>query len=242
MRLAFVLVVVGVALVAGTGVATATTDQQTPPPWPGDGPPGNDSATANGSASAPPGQQLAGAVGAQGASVEGELWNRTLTDRLADAGTPGERAGVLAEETDTLAAYLGVLEGVKSNVTGARAAGEMGDGEYRATLSAFVVRAHTVELRANRTARAARNLSVVARERHDVNVTRVRNVSERARDLYRFEDELGREVVNETLTDERALTGMAVETDESNRTADADGATEDSRAGQGPASRVSGPG
>lgn len=237
MRFTFVLLVAGVALFGATGVAAAATDQQTPPPWPGDGPPGNDTATENDSGTVAPGQQLAGAVGAQEAAVEGELWNRTLTDRLADAETPGERAAVVADETDTLAAYLDVLEAVRSNVTDARAAGEMSDGEYRATLSAFVVRAHTVELRANRTARAAESLPERVRERHGVDVARIRNVSERARDLYRFEDPLAQAVVNETLTDERALAGMAVETDAANRTTDDESASE-SRTAR-PAGRVS---
>lgn len=193
--------------------AVPSVDQTVPPGWFG-----NDTAE-NNTTVVPPGQQLAGAVGAQGASVGTELWNRTLSERLDNATTPGERAEVLAEEADTIEQYVDLLAAVRANVTGAWANGTISEGEYRTSLSAFVVRAHAVELRANRTVRAAESLPVVVRERNDLNVTRARNLSERARGLYRFEDEVGREVANETLTNESALSGIpvGVEVDDSNR-------------------------
>lgn len=209
MRLPLVVLLASVALLGATGVAVAADGQNAPPPWPG-----NDTDPENNTTSVPPGQQLAGAVGAQVASVEGELWNRTLADRLDNATTPAERATVIADETETIEEYVEALEGIRRNVSDARAADRMDEGRYRAALSALVVRARTVELRANRTARVAENVSVIVRDSHGVNATRVWNLSARAHALYQFEGDVGREVANETLRTESALAGMTVGGDE----------------------------
>jgi len=227
MKATYVLLFAGLALFGAAGVAAAddsgvsavnestvpSADQTVPPAWPGD-----DSAE-NNTTVVQPGQQLAGAVGAQGASVGTELWNRTLSDRLDNATTPGERAEVLADEADTIEEYVDLLAAVRANVTGAWANGTISEGEYRTSLSAFVVRAHAVELRANRTVRATESLPVAVRERNDLNVTRARNLSERARGLYQFEDDIGQEVANETLRNESALSEIpvGVEVGDSNR-------------------------
>lgn len=187
---------------------------EAPGPWPG-----NETTTGNDSDGDSPGQRLAGAVGAQGASVEGELWNRTLSDRLSNATTPAERAEVVASEVETLEAYLEALEGVRENLTGEWTRAEISEGEYRTSLAALVVRARLVELRANRTARAAADLPAVLRERENVNETRVRDLETRARDLYRFEGEIGQEVVNETLTNRDARRWLPG-TDEGSKSSD----------------------
>ena len=165
-----------------------------------------------------PGQQLAGAVGAQGASVQGELWNRTLSARLANATTADERAEVIADEVETIETYVGDLEAVRKNLTGAWEAGELSEGEYRASLSSFVVRAYSVEHRANRTARAAERLPDGVAERHGIEVAHVRNLSERAHDLYQFEDPIAQEVANETLSNQSALAGVLPEGERANST------------------------
>jgi hypothetical protein len=198
MKPTFVLLFVTVALVAATG-AVAADGGQNQPTWPGE-----DTTTENNSTTTAvsPGQQLAGAVGAQGASVQGDLWNRTLTERLNNATTPAERAAVVADEVESLETYLDALESVRGNITEAWDDGELSEGEYRASLSEFVIRARTVELRANQTARAAEDLPVTTRETYDVNATRVWELGEQARDLYRVEGEIGEEVANETLTNQ----------------------------------------
>ncbi|MFC7079699.1 DUF7096 domain-containing protein [Halorussus caseinilyticus] len=198
MRPTFVLVLVAVALFGATGVVAADGGQNQPT-WPG-----GDTTTANESneTTVSPGQRLAGAVGAQGASLEGDLWNRTLSARLGAATTAAERAAVVADEVETLETYLDSLEAVRSNLTAARADGDVSEGQYRASLSEFVVRARTVERRANQTVRAAADLPFAVRERNDINVTHVRNLSVQAHELYQFESEVGREVANETLANE----------------------------------------
>lgn len=217
MKLTFVLAVLTVALVGVTGVVGATEvtgvaggiEETGVPPLPG-----NETTTANDSTEdsdrssddseidVSPGQQLAGAVGAQGASVQSELWNRTLTERLANATTESERAEVLADEVDLLVASVETLDGAKENLTDAWADGELSEGKYRASLAEFVVRASTVERRANQTARAAAGLPRTTREIYDVNVTEIEAITEQARDLYQFEGEIAREVTNETLSNQ----------------------------------------
>ena len=149
-----------------------------------------------------PGQQLAGAVGAQGAAVEGELWNRTLSERLANATTPEERGRVLADEVETIESYVAALDSARENLTAAWEAGEISEGEYRASLSSFVVRARTVERRADRTAEAVGDLPRDVREEYDLSEREVEELSERAHELYQFDDEIAQEVVEETLDDE----------------------------------------
>lgn len=217
MNSSVVLLVGLVALVGATGAVAAeggqavagresVADQESPvqhgsQSWPGDGGQTNESNETGVS----PGQQLAGAVGAQGASLGGELWNRTLTDRLANATSPSERAAVVADENETLTEHLEALAGVRANLTEQWADGELSEGQYRTSLSAFVVRARTVELRANQTARAAENLSALVRDRHGIDVTHIRGLADRARELYQFDGPVGREVADETLANESAL-------------------------------------
>lgn len=198
MKPTLVLLLAGVAVVGVTGVVAA--DDGGNQPWPGD------DATTNGSnaTTISPGQQLAGAVGAQGASLQGELWNRTLSERLANATTAAGRAAVVADETETLESYIDTLGDVRGNLTDAWTDGDLSEGQYRTSLSEFVVRARIVELRANQTARAAANLSLAVRERNDIDVTHVRNLSEQAHELYQFEGPTGRKVANETLTNASA--------------------------------------
>ena len=198
--------------VAGGGAAAAepAAGPNGPPPWTDDSPLPwqDDETTTENDSSVAPGQQLAGAVGAQGATVEGELWDRSLSERLDNATSDAERAAVLADEIETIETYVEALEGVRANLTESWERGELSEGEYRASLSGFVVRARSVELRANRTVNASEELSPVIRDAHDVNVTRARNLSDRARDLYQFEGEIGREVVNETLENESDSSGI----------------------------------
>jgi hypothetical protein len=201
MRPSFVLLLAAVALLGATGGVAADGG---PPPWPD----GDDDATTNTTTEASdtggvsPGQQLAGAVGAQGASLQGELWNRTLAERLANASTPAERAEVIADEVATLEAYLDDLESARANLTGAWESGDLSEGRFRTSLAEFVIRSRTVERRANQSARATQRLPDSTREIHDLNATAIRNLGERAHDLYQFEGEVASEVVEETLDNE----------------------------------------
>jgi len=202
MKPAVILIACAVVL-AATGPAAAADRAGEPEPdepWPDPEWPGQETATENNTTVAP-GQHLAGAVGAQSATVEGELWNRSLSERLANATSDAERARVLADEIETIETYVERLEAIRANLTEARDARELSAGEYRTSVSELVIRAHGVELRANRTVRAAEALPSVVRTAYDVNVTRAENLSERARALYRFDDEVGRDVTNETLDD-----------------------------------------
>ncbi|NHN59559.1 MULTISPECIES: hypothetical protein [Halorussus] len=212
MKPSVVLLIGAVALIGATGAVAADGGQSgavgeamgvgpESQSWPG----GDPQTNGNNSTSVSPGQQLAGAVGAQGASLGGELWNRTLTDRLANATTPSERARVVADENETLTEHLDALTGVRANLTEKWEDGDLSEGRYRTSLSAFVVRARTVELRANQTARAAENLSVFVRERYEINVTRIRHLADRAHELHQFEGPIGREVADSTLANESAL-------------------------------------
>jgi hypothetical protein len=194
MRPTFVLLVGTVVLLGATGAVAADVGQDGTPPWPN-----NETTTEDNSTDVSPGQQLAGAVGAQGASVEGEIWNRTLSERLANATTDEERAEVVTDEVELLETSIEVLEGVRANLTESWADGEMSEGEYRASLSEFVVRAHTVERRANQTVRAAEDLPARVRDDHDINVSHIEDLSERASELYEFEGEIGQEIANETI-------------------------------------------
>jgi hypothetical protein len=227
------LAAVGLALATGGAVAdqsiTSATDQSDRsladaggPEWPGQETTTNESDDGTDRRDAPtdrretdrpddtatgvsPGQQLTGAVGAQGASVQGELLNRSLSERLANATTPDERAAVVADETESLSTYLDALDGLRSNLTESWERDELSEGEYRAALTEFVVRARTAERRANRTARAAEEIPESARRASAVNSSRIWNLGAQARALYQFEGEIAREVVNETLGDGRTL-------------------------------------
>ena len=221
MKPSVVLLMGVVAVVGATGVVAADVGQgsavgQRSQSWPG----GDGHTNESNATSVSPGQQLAGAVGAQGASLSGELWNRTLAERLSNATGPSERAKVVVDETETLTEHLDALASVRANLTEKWSDGDLSEGQYRTSLSAFVVRARTVELRANQTARAAENLSLFVRERYDINVTHIRNLADRAHELHQFDGPIGREVANETLANESALVaGNESVTAAGNRTA-----------------------
>ncbi|WP_135806638.1 hypothetical protein [Halorussus marinus] len=202
---AAVIAIAGVMVMASIAPVAAA-DRPTEPdgdePWADPEWPGQETTSENNTTVAP-GQHLAGAVGAQGATVEGELWNRSLSERLANATGDADRARVLADEVGTIEAYVERLEAIRANLTEARDAHELSAGEYRSSVSELVIRARGVEVRANRTVRAAETLPEVMRDTYDVDLERARNLSTRARDLYRFDDRVGREVANETLDDGR---------------------------------------
>lgn len=202
MRAIIVLLLAVSTLVGATGAVAAAdgADQPTQTPTgPGDETPTDESNTTTGVS---PGQQLAGAVGAQGASLQDELWNRTLTERLANATTAAGRAEVVSDEVAILEAYLAELRSARENLTESWNSDDLSEGRYRNSLSEFVIRARTVERRANQTARAAENLPTATRESHGIDVSYIRSLGERANELYQFENEIAREVTNETLAGE----------------------------------------
>jgi hypothetical protein len=118
-----------------------------------------------------PGARLAGVVGVQGAEVENEVAERTLSRRVERAGNESAKAAVVAAETDALRDRLSTLRDRREQLEAAYEAGEISRGTYQARLAQLTASVRGLERRVNRTRAVAADLPEPALERRGVNVT-----------------------------------------------------------------------
>lgn len=171
----------------------------------------------------PPGAQLAGVVGAQGASITGDVANRSLSVRLQAAGGPNATGGVVAEEVDALDARLANLTERKERLVRAHENGSMTTGEFHARLATVAQQIRAVEQVLNTTERAAEGLPTAVREKRGIDASAIETLRQNARNMS------GQEVAEAA----RAIAGR-------NRSANAPGA--DRGQGVGPGGTPAGPG
>jgi len=157
-----VVAVVGPVAAAGAGDAGAQA--------------GNESATTAG-------ERLSGVIGVQGAEVEGEMAERSLSNRLERARGPNRTAGVVASEYERADDRLAELRDRKTALEAARENGSISEGEYRARMATVVAEISVVERLANRTASVAAGLPAAALEARGVDAAAVQRLATDARNL-----------------------------------------------------------
>lgn len=131
-----------------------------------------------------PGATFAGVVGVQGAEVEGEVAQRSLDRRLADAESNASKAAVVAGEADDAGRQLSELRERRETVERRYESGEITRGEYRSRLARIGAQIRTLERRLNATAAAAEGIPEETLRERGVNASAIdelrRNASEMA--------------------------------------------------------------
>lgn len=132
---------------------------------------------------AAPGAQLSGAVGVQGAELDGEVETRSYGIRIAQADSDAERAAIVAEQYDRTNERVGELRERRAALDAARDNGSMSDGEYRARIATLHAESQSAARLANRTSETASGLPAALLESKGVNATAVRTLANDAADL-----------------------------------------------------------
>ncbi|QZX98232.1 hypothetical protein [Halobaculum rubrum] len=134
------------------------------------------------SSSERPGATFAGVVGVQGAEVEGEIAQRSLDRRLADAESNASKAAVVAGETEDVRRQLSDLRERRETLDQRYESGEITRGEYRSRLAQIGAQIRTLERRLNATAAAAEGIPEETLRERGVNASAIdelrRNASE----------------------------------------------------------------
>lgn len=134
------------------------------------------------SSSEQPGATFAGVVGVQGAEVEGEVAQRSLDRRLANADSNSSKAAVVAGETEEARRQLSALRERRETLERRYESGEITRGEYRSRLAQIGAQIRTLERRLNATAAAAEGLPEETLRERGVNASEIaelrRNASE----------------------------------------------------------------
>ena len=140
-------------------------------------------ATANESDNTTPGQQLSGVVGVGAAEIDGELGERSLSERLNRSGTNDSRAKVVAERVDELRDRLERLQERRQALIEVRNNGTITQGEFRARMAELAANVSATERVLNATADAAGGLPEETLEDNGVNVSSIQELRRNASEL-----------------------------------------------------------
>ncbi|WP_254272800.1 DUF7096 domain-containing protein [Haloarcula marina] len=130
-----------------------------------------------------PGAQLAGAVGVQGAELEGEVQSRAFNASVDRARDDDARAAVVAAQSGRLEERLAELEQRREALEAARENGSMSQSEYRARVAQLHASSRATERLAAQTGERADRLPAETLEANGVNVTAIRSLAQRSAEL-----------------------------------------------------------
>ncbi|WP_251327875.1 DUF7096 domain-containing protein [Haloplanus pelagicus] len=118
--------------------------------------------TDNGSASAnesvAPGQQLAGVVGVQGAEIDGEIGERSLSTQLSRAESNASKAAVVATDLNRIRERLVTLRERQERLRQAHRSGELSTGEFRARMAVTSAEVRSVQTQLEANSQVTRDL------------------------------------------------------------------------------------
>lgn len=130
-----------------------------------------------------PGASFAGAVGVQGAELNGDVETRAYGVALERANSTGARAAIVAERLNSTEERLGELEARQQALDRARENGSMGEAVYRARVAGLYAEGRTVQRVLDRSNATVRDLPAEARASHGLDAAAVRTLSQRASGL-----------------------------------------------------------
>jgi hypothetical protein len=159
--------------------ATQTPEQHSSPP-------ANEStltATAPTDERPSPGAMLSGAVSAQGAEVENDLEERAFERRLNTSRNNRSKAAAIATRQTALSDRLATLRNRSVALERAHENGSIGEGRYRAQVTALTAQTTALQRQANRTERVADDLPREELDAAGVNVSAIRTLQHSASEL-----------------------------------------------------------
>lgn len=210
-----------------------------------------------------PGERLAGTIGAEQASLDGEVAERRFGVELARAETNASAAGVVADRLDAVGPRLDALEQRLDGLERARENGSIGTGTYAVRIAVLEVERASLARQLNHTAAAADGLPAEALGQRGVDAAAIGSLRDRANDFGgRAVRDLAREIAGPGVGQGLGpgehvpgdVPGVDDVTDRGERGpddrpgtgdvdgADSDGAAADGTAGDGTADRPSGDG
>lgn len=130
-----------------------------------------------------PGERLAGVVGVQEAEVNGEVSERTYGVKIANAQTDAAKADVVGEQLAEIEERLKAHEARLDDLTDAREAGEIDDGEYRAKVATVAAEKATTERLAEHAQATAGDLPNDVLEERGIDVDAIRELRAHASEL-----------------------------------------------------------
>lgn len=147
--------VVGALLAVPLGVSAAATEH-------------NETTEANSAVA--PGERLAGAVGVQQATVDGNLSERTYEVRLRNAESDEQRADIVAERHAEIEQRLDDHRAELAELRAARDAGNITEGTYRARVATVAAEKSSTERSAKQAGATARQLPDAVLDERDISV------------------------------------------------------------------------
>ncbi|MFC6719186.1 hypothetical protein ACFQGT_02720 [Natrialbaceae archaeon GCM10025810] len=139
-----------------------------------------DSETDGGNESIEPGEQFSASVGVQDAEIDGDVSERTLGAKIANAETNETKAAVIEEDHEENEARLSELETRLEALNESREDDEISEGRYRAEVARTVAELRSIERRAAIAETTAAELPEDALAEGDVDVDSIRALRERA--------------------------------------------------------------
>lgn len=137
--------------------------------------------TADGDTDIAPGQQLAAAVGSQGAELRGEVDVRVLETRLDRAESNNSKALVLAETVTDIESEIEELQADQERLTAMYENGSIPFGEYAARSAQLLARERALTRVLNVSADRATDLPEAALQNRGVSVERISELRQAAR-------------------------------------------------------------
>ncbi|QLC33985.1 hypothetical protein EFA46_007135 [Halarchaeum sp. CBA1220] len=160
------------------------------------GPSSTTTTASNASADAvAPGAQLAGAIGAQGATVDGALESRAFDHALAAMQSNASKARLVASRQAALSERVDALADRRAALVAAHRNGTLSDGAFAARMAALAARGQSASALADRAAAAADALPASARTSHGADPQALRATGARARSLANVTDLPGADAV-----------------------------------------------
>lgn len=137
-----------------------------------------------------PGATLNGALGSEGAELEGEFEQRSLDRALAAVDSVDARSAVVADRLAAVEERLAELQARQERLEEARNNGSITDAEYRARMTTLAAQARSLDRLGARTASYAAALPPEALAEREVTPERVAELRTRASNLSAFEEDL----------------------------------------------------
>lgn len=130
-----------------------------------------------------PGEQFMGSVGVENAELSGEIDERALGVRFAQAADANDTADLIAESVDNVSARLAEIEQGLDNLAAQREEGNISHGQYQAHVAQLEAERASLERMANQTAREADGLPAAMLEDRGINVTAIQTLKDHANEL-----------------------------------------------------------
>ena len=130
-----------------------------------------------------PGEQLSGVIGMSEAELEGDLEQRTFGVKMAQAATADAQTDVVGDQLAAIDDRLSHLEDRKAELEEKREAGEITEGQYRASMATIAAQTRSALQLTNQSEQAASGLPTDLLEDRGIDVEAIQTLKDQAHEL-----------------------------------------------------------